>query len=125
MELREDDSDVEASVRREKIQARLRLTDVSVIGKNYLFTMFREKIPILNTSFDNLRSSGGSNIEVLGEIKIPCEHKGNKHKISFQVSAIACSSLGLIKYCGEINTTEKSAQYYVDEADKIKIFKYL
>lgn len=89
--------------------------DVCVVGFQNLCKLLMNKNPRLDSSDCNLKAFGGTNIEVLGMIAIPCRHKGRKYKIHFQVvnvdhgfllSESTCLALGLIKYCRSISTMQ-------------------
>lgn len=101
--------------------------DVCVIGYDYLCKRMQDITVKLDKSVNKLKSFSGSDIEVVGEIKLPCLHKNKRYAISFQVvnvnhgpllSANACSKLGLVKYCNQIKNNSSNS-LVEEEAKKI------
>lgn len=93
--------------------------NTSLIGYNCLRKLSDDVELVLLPSKLKLQSFGGGSIPVLGEVKIPCQHKGLKVKLVFQVvdvdhrpllSANVCDSLGLVKFCNSVTYNGSSGE---------------
>lgn len=85
--------------------------NTSLIGYNCLRKLLGKKDPELLPSEFKLQSFGGNPIPVLGEVKLPCRHNGQRVTLVLQVvdvdhrpllSANVCDVLGLVKFCNTV-----------------------
>lgn len=99
--------------------------NTSLIGYNWLRKLSGDADLVLLPSKFKLQSFGGGSIPVLGEVKVPCQHKGQKVKLVFQVvdvdhrpllSANVCEFLRLVKFCNSV--TYKREESNGEQSDK-------
>ncbi|XP_058840279.1 uncharacterized protein K02A2.6-like [Topomyia yanbarensis] len=100
----------------------------SIIGMDWLKKLSGQAKPALSASRCRLRAFNGTPIEVLGEIEVPCHHKGKRYRMVFQVvnmnhppllSVTVCTTLGLVKFCNSVHrdiTTLQVLDQYREEA---------
>ncbi|XP_058828067.1 uncharacterized protein K02A2.6-like [Topomyia yanbarensis] len=109
--------------------------NTSLVGHDWLEKMTENsKIELLPSTY-RLQGFGGSNIPVIGQVKIPCQRKGRKYNLVLQVvdvshgpllSANVCRILGFVKFCNTVKfTAPKSEQellniYRVKAQDIVK-----
>ncbi|XP_058827049.1 uncharacterized protein K02A2.6-like [Topomyia yanbarensis] len=109
--------------------------NTSLVGHDWLEKMTENsKIELLPSTY-RLQGFGGSNIPVIGQVKIPCQRKGRKYNLVLQVvdvshgpllSANVCRILGFVKFCNTVKfTAPKSKQellniYRVKAQDIVK-----
>lgn len=88
-------------------------SDANVIGFNEYCKLSEESSPKLRKSKGQLKSFGGGNIEVIGEVDVECRRKSKNINLTFLVvnvnhgpllSEKACLSLGLVKYCFQLSS---------------------
>lgn len=103
--------------------------NASLIGYNWLRKLYGENDPVLFPSKLKLQSFGGGAIPVIGEVKVPCRHKGEKYKLVLQVvdvdhrpllSANVCYELGLVKFCNSVTYQQPS---YSGDSDAWKVHR--
>ncbi|XP_062541212.1 uncharacterized protein LOC134209241 [Armigeres subalbatus] len=84
----------------------------SIIGIDWLKKLSGGAHPELDTSRCRLRAFNGTSIEVLGQIKVSCQHKSKRYRVVFQVvnmshapllSVTVCTTLGLVKFCNAVH----------------------
>lgn len=85
--------------------------NTSLIGYNWLCKLFGIPNPKLLPSPFKLQAFGGSEIPVLGQIKVPCKHKKKKYLLVLQVVGVdhrpllslkVCTTLKLVKFCNTV-----------------------
>lgn len=102
--------------------------NTSLIGYATLAKLSGVREPTLLPSKLRLQSFGGSPINVLGQVKIPCRRLGKKFLLVLQVvdvdhrpllSARASKELGLVKFCNTVTFINQDPTKQVAESDRL------
>ncbi|XP_062713235.1 uncharacterized protein K02A2.6-like [Aedes albopictus] len=101
--------------------------NTSLIGHDWLKKLCGcEKVELLPTTL-RLQSFGGSPINVLGQVKVPCRRKGRRYLLVLQVvdvshrpllSAKASRKLGFVKFCKSVTFSKPQT-----ELELLKIYR--